>query len=336
MSLLRFTVLCFATCLTVGLALADDKEREPQSGNSINVAAVELVEVLRGAVIARKPPPTFELVGRNDTIVEFDSVIESSEVIDFRLQLDRQNELLRWAMKQKKETFFSSVNGKVRTDDELPGQLTYAGVSIQGENLTSVTALRARSSKARFESFDKAMAAARIPTPAYFGLVSYRLFRDGEKELKRLESLIMDPETTVRVRPLPEGVRYVARNRVSEKRFTVYTWEFSLPNYLPQSLTVDQSTTGKATRIRSQRVFWETSSRGHRRPFRIAAETPIVKRKPEGGYEIGRKSVDLELVWLEPEQINKMAFVSLIDIQKYLDIGAAIAKQRNLNPSKPD
>lgn len=344
MNVHKFAFLYVGLFVSVGALWADDdKDGKPTAGNS-NSTAVDLVEVLRGAVVAGEPTSAFELVGRNDTIVEFDSGIESSAVIDFRLQLDRKNESLRWAVKEKKETFSNSAdgNGAPRAENaprgkNTPGQVTYHGVSIQGGDLTTFSASSSRPATAHFETFEEAMAAALIPSPQYFGVVPYRLFKDGKQELKRLETIIMDSQAKVQVGALPAGVRYVARNQLSDQRSTVYTWEFSLPDYLPQSLTIDQSISGgKLTRIGSQRLFWETSPRGQRRPFRIAAENPIVKRKPEGGFEIGRKSVDLEMVWLGPEKINKMAFVSFVDIQKYLDIGEAIAKQRNSRPSKPD
>jgi hypothetical protein len=317
--------------VTVGVLLADDQDSDPAARNSADSTAAELVEVLRGAVIAGEPSSLFELVGRSETIVKYDWGIDSTAIVDFRLQLDRKNEVLRCAVKVKKETFPKTGNRK-----EAPGELTFSGVSIQGGNLTSFSAGDSRPARAHFETFDEAMKAARsIPSPEYFGVVSYNLFRDGEKELKRLETLVMSPKTTIRVEALTEGVRYVARNQESDKRFVVYTWEFRLPDYVPQSLTIDQSITGELKRIRSQRLYWEKSPQGQPRPFRIAAENPAIRRKP-GGYDIGRKSIDVELVWLAPQQINKMAFVNLIDIRKYLEIGEAIAKQKNSIPTESD
>jgi hypothetical protein len=227
-------------------------------------------------------------------------------------------EKLRRADSALRETIFqlSTISGT------LPG------------NLTRFSAAASHPQLVQFETFDEALASAQIPVPQFFGVVSYGLLQNGAQELMQLEPTIMDPQTTVRAKASPDGIRYVARTREEDSQFLVYTWDLRLPDYVPLTFYLDQGLNGQLTRIRSQRLFWEKSPNGIERPFRIAAENPAVKRKPGGGYHLGRKSIDVELVWLEPEQINKMSLAEFTDIQKYLDIGEAIAKRKESDPSE--
>lgn len=137
----------------------------------------------------------------------------------------------------------------------------------------------------------------------------------------------MAPTASIRVNSQQDSIQYVARFEESPPRFDVYTWQFRLPDYAPQSLTIDRKTSGELTRYWSQKVFYENTEE-NLRPFHISAETGVVRQTGNGGYDIGRLLLDGEFVWREIQSkgMDDTSFSDVVGIQKFLDEGQRIVK----------
>ncbi len=309
MNTLRCVFLAIGAIVTIADVHSDD-----EASSSL---VIELVETLDGAIAAANLATPYDLIGRNETTSQFEDEIVASSNLDFRVQFDGEREYLRWAFCEKKEAF---------DDQATPGSLRYFAAEVIGRELSVFDGVRLGPPR-RYESFKQAAAQVRVPSPEILSVVPYRLFVDSKQSLKRLKATIMHPNTTIKVEPSPGSIRYVVRHEESAKRYSIHTWQFRLPDYATQLITLDRSVTGELKRYWTQRTMWEPF-RENIRPFHISTETGIIRRK-ETGFDLGQKLVDGEFFWSDFDQDipDKPTISGVIRIQKYLDEGIAIARK---------
>lgn len=293
------------------------------SGSSCSLSAEEpsqnhqLIEALDAAVAASSPGIAFELIGRNTKTTEFDDAIVESEITDFRYQMDQKSEFLRWAFKRKTEDL-SSENSL--------GNVLYFSAEVDGNTSTHLGGPGITEGKKVYQSFEEAIAQTQRPKPQFFGVMSFRFLGNPENLYDRFKLRMMDAATNVRVEESARSVEYRARYEESPSRFSVYRWQFSLPDYLPREYTVDQARNGDLNRIWTQRIFSEPTD-GRLRPFHIFAET-IAVRENDGEYEIGRRMYDAEFIWrkFDKSEESRIPLADIEDIQDFIDEGKQIVE----------
>ena len=258
----------------------------------------------------------FDLVIRTNSTKEFGDEFTWSELTIRRLQVDDKNKFARQAM-QKYET--DSVTGKLSLG-------LFASAVIDGPVLT----LRGKSGKreVKYRSYEEAKAAAMLNLPKYFGIIRYPYDGDREEEIKRVQSIILHPDTTVQKAEAADQVTFKARYEPSKGKFDVHTWKFRLPHYAPTQFTLDRSIKNNdLRRYWTQEVFWKDRD-GRPVVRRLTSETVTVRRE-DGGFEIGKKLHETDFYWLPvADELDRTRSISRAEaVLQFLDDGAKHIKE---------
>ncbi len=286
----------------------------------------ELVDVLQAAMTISGGTSPLDVVCRTQLTDRFGDELVKAETVDFRLQIDIDNERVSWAGRSKKDDFTA------RDSNGESGTVEYWSFTILKGRIIRYKVNEGSSSNLEFESFEEALSKTLIPLPQFWCILPFGSSTDGVKQLDLITSqIIFHPLSKISVLETPSGIRYLVRKQTSEEKFDVYSWDFELPEYLPKNLTIDRAADGNPVRYWEQSVIWDRTN-GTSVPSAITSDTLIVR--PVGNlYETGNREAVSELGWISDEVSIQSGRASVMlsgirEIELFLDSGRACLTEK--------